>query len=238
LFLDAPSIYLRHVRKKPKDVGAPDQNRFREQVSICFRWLEDGHRFHARQTREYEVQYLGVHCRVVIAWERGDLFVDLITNEAEPIRRLRLSLSQLVAVRVGMSSIDAVAYLDRSRSLAERLRSASELLLEYGSDFLAGDPLLRSQIVRVQVTAWLLDKYDDIIVKGKYHSIESGCKQLAWELGKQGTEHRLEFQQVLSDWISDEGPRGTFAAKLVECSLKFVAGSSSVPQDASPSGSK
>jgi len=122
---------------------------------------------------------------VVIAWERGDLFVDLITNEAEPIRRLRFSLSQLVAVRMGMASLDASAYPDRSRSLGERLRMASESLSKYGSDFLAGDKSLRPQIVREQVTAWLLDKYDDVIVKGKYPSIEAGCEQLAWELRKQ-----------------------------------------------------
>jgi hypothetical protein len=153
---------------------------------------------------------------VVIAWERGDLFVDLVTNETEPIRRLRFSLQPLVEVRTGVTSPDAEAYQDRSRRLTERLRHASESLSRYGTEFLAGDFSLRPQIVRAQVAAWLLEKYDQVVVNAKYPSMEAGCKQIAWELGKQGAEQRLESQQVLSDWISDEGPKGIFAARLFE----------------------
>jgi len=202
--------------KKSRGLAYPGQDRFKEIVSASFRWLEEQLSFHVQEANENEVQYIGHYCRVVIAWERGDLFVEVVTAEVEPISRLKFSLSELILAKGVASSASVYEYVDRSRSLAARLKSAGDLLAKYGKEFLVGDFSLRPQVVRSQVTAWLADKYDDVMMKQRYASLELGCKQVAWELGKQSRERRSEFQQVLSDWISEDGPKGAFAAKLIE----------------------
>ena len=170
---------------KNYDIMRSNLSGFSQTVLFHFGWLQRTYHFRVLRTGENEVVFVSPFCQVEIALERGDLFIDLTSNEHEPIRRIRFSLNELLAVR----SVDSNPLPGNAGgghpALSERLQIAAALLAEHGREILAGDFSIRPRIVELQVRTWLEAKYQDIMQKRRYPTVEQGAQQVAWELARQ-----------------------------------------------------
>lgn len=92
-----------------------------------------------------------------------------------------------------------------------------QILREFGSDVLAGDFSIRSRIVRMQVSAWLDSKCQEVMGKRRSRSVEDGIRQAIWEFLKKTEEQKSEIRQVLSEWIAKSvDQKRTFAENLIK----------------------
>ena len=184
---------------------------FVQAVLSHFGWLQHDYHFRVSHGGENEVVFATPFCQVMVAQERGDVFVELASNEPEPIRRIRFSLNELLAAK----SVDLGLVVPRraGRDLPnvwERLRIAAALLAKHGGEVLAGDFTIRPRIVEGQVRAWLEAKYQDVVEKRRYPTFEEGFQQVAWELSRQAEEKKSEARRQLGQWLAEAivGKRG------------------------------
>lgn len=191
---------------------------FSQMVLVHFGWLQErGHHFRVSHGGEHQVVFDSRFCQVAVSLERGDLFVELASNESEPIRRIKFSLNELLAVSAVALGHQAIPVNAKSPDLSERLRVAAASLAEYGSEVLTGDFSVRTRIVKVQVRAWLEAKYQDVMVKRRYAAIEQGFRQAAWELARQSEEKKGEAYQQLDEWMSlGTAQQREFAEKVLD----------------------
>jgi hypothetical protein len=191
---------------------------FSQMVLAHFDWLQRTYHFRIWRSGENEVVFTSPFCQVTVALERGDLFVELASNEHEPIRRIKFSLNELLAA----SSVGPPPQPGQPRSpdpaLAERLRIAATLLAQHGGEVLRGDFSIRPRIVELQVQTWLEAKYQDVMEKRRYPTMVQGFQQVALEIAGQSEEKRAEAHKQLNDWTSASVvSRRSFAEQVLAC---------------------
>ncbi len=183
---------------------------FVESVLRHFAFLQERYAFQVTEAAEHWVAFASRACRVMVALDRIDLYVDIASVETEPVRRVRFPLGTLLAVKEAGEPVAAPADVDG------RLRHAAELLARYGGDVLAGDWSIRPQIVRQQTWYWLEAQYRQIMGAPDPQARQARMSQLIVEYGGQNQEHRRATWQCLDEWLrGDDGQRRAFAELVV-----------------------
>jgi hypothetical protein len=190
---------------------------FPQSVVSHFGWLQRAYHFRISRNDESQVEFTTPYCRVMVASEKSDLFVEISSNESESIRRIKFSLNELLVAKESVPLPDPPSRGARSSVLDHGLRTAAQLLSEHGSDVLAGDFSIRPRIVRMQVSAWLESKCQEVMGKPRSRSVEDGVRQVIWEFSKKTEEQKSEIRKVLSEWIANGADqRRGFAENLIK----------------------
>jgi hypothetical protein len=187
----------------------PDDAPFAAMVLRHFAFLQQTYGFRVTESTESWVTFASHTCKVMVVLDRVDLFVDISSMEREPIRRLRFSLGQLLAVK-GASG--RPVELPPPESLDRRVEQAAQLLAHHGSEVLGGDWSIRALIIRVQTWQWLDLEYPRVMGTPDPHIRETRLQQLAFAYQRQNQEHQRDTWQCLDEWLrADDAERRAFA---------------------------
>lgn len=187
-----------------------NETTFDQLVLRHFDFLRETYGFKVEETTEHWVVLASQVCRVMVGFDRRDLFVDLSSAENEPIRRVRCSLGGLLEIK------GAGGPFQIARTLDEHMRMSAELLARFGSDVLAGDWSIRAQVARRYALHWLEASYRDVMAEADHAAREERIEQLAYEYRGQNQEQRRETWNCLDEWLcASDVQKRTFAEWVV-----------------------
>ena len=168
-----------------------------------FDFLRRTYGFRVTENQGQWVGFASPGCRVLVIFDRQDLFVDLSSGEPEPIQRVRVSLGALLELK-GVPPTPEPA-----TTMEAWVGQAARLLQEHGHEVLSGDWTIRARIVQEQTSRWLGKHYGEVMSAADPVTREARRRQFLFEFRGQDREHREQTWRSLDAWMQgpDEGKR-------------------------------